>query len=141
MLTVNSGSSSLKLAVFDGEVEAWRQEQGGLGDAAAFAAALARMLPRPAPAAVAHRVVAPLNWSTPKRVDATLLAELRGMVPLAPDHLPQALAAIAAAARAYSGVPQVACSDSAFHQTMPAVARAVAVPAAGLRRFGYHGLS
>ena len=42
-------------------------------------------------------------------------------------------------------VPQVACFDTAFHRTQPAVAQAFALPRRyaeeGVRRYGFHGLS
>jgi acetate kinase len=42
-------------------------------------------------------------------------------------------------------LPQVACFDTAFHRTMPRVARLIAVPwryqEAGVERYGFHGLS
>ena len=42
-------------------------------------------------------------------------------------------------------IPQVACFDTAFHRTQPPVAQAFAVPRwlsdAGVRRYGFHGLS
>jgi len=131
-LTVNTGSSSVKLAVYAGGVRQWSARSG-----LPFAPA---GLPPEAPEAIAHRIVAPLEWSAPRRLDAATLAELQSVTPLVPDHLPQALAAMAACAQAYPGVPQVGCSDSAFHHTMLEAARAVPVPGAP-RRFGYHGLS
>src|SRR6185312_3662704 len=110
VLTVNTGSSSVKLAVYAGGVRQWSARSG-----LPFAPA---GLPPEAPEAIAHRIVAPLEWSAPRRLDAATLAELQSVTPLVPDHLPQALAAMAACAQAYPGVPQVGCSDSAFHHTM-----------------------
>ncbi|MGH9483167.1 MAG: acetate/propionate family kinase [Terriglobales bacterium] len=152
VLTVNTGSSSLKLALFavspDPDYSATREhaaDAAGLAGAASFAAALQRLLPPQAPEAIGHRIVAPLDWTAPRRLDASLDAELQALVPLAPDHLSQALAAVAATRTAFPGVPQVACSDSAFHATLPEVARILPLPPArtdgALRRYGYHGLS
>ena len=66
-------------------------------------------------------------------------------MPFAPLHLPAELSAIAAARRHFGDVPQVACFDTAFHHTLPAVARRYALPSslydAGVRRYGFHGLS
>jgi acetate kinase len=62
-----------------------------------------------------------------------------------PEHLPAALGLIEAIGNAYPGVPQVACFDTAFHQTMPRVAKLLPLPrhyeAKGVRRYGFHGLS
>jgi acetate kinase len=148
-LAVNTGSSSLKLAWFEGERRIAERSAAGLGTTAAFqaafAAAVAAFAAAPAPDAVSHRVVAPLDWSRPRQVDAALLAELHRIEPLAPDHLPQALACMAAARDAFPGAVPVACSDSAFHASMTEASRTLPLPRAwrdlGARRFGYHGLS
>ncbi len=148
VLAVNTGSSSLKLALFEGRNRLSEARVPGLEAPAAFSAAFAAAaarLPLPPPAAVSHRLVAPLDWDAPRRLDAAQLAGLRRLEPLAPDHLPQALAAAAAAAAAFPQAAQIACSDSAFHAALPQAARTLPLPAAwsalGLRRYGYHGLS
>lgn len=97
-------------------------------------------------AAVGHRVVhGGMRYSEPARVDAGLLAELEALVPLAPLHQPHNLAAIRAVVQHAPALPQVACFDTAFHHTQPAVARAFALPRRhaeeGVRRYGFHGLS
>jgi acetate kinase len=78
-------------------------------------------------------------------VDLGVMAELQELVALAPLHQPHNLAGIAAAARRFRGVPQVACFDTAFHRTQPFVADSFALPpefhASGIRRYGFHGLS
>jgi acetate kinase len=47
--------------------------------------------------------------------------------------------------RVYPDMPQVACFDTAFHRHMPQVAQLYALPRslwhAGVRRYGFHGLS
>jgi len=74
-----------------------------------------------------------------------LLAELAGLAPLAPLHVPHNLAPIEAIATIHPGMSQVACFDTAFHHTMPDIATRFALPpefaAAGVRRYGFHGLS
>ena len=73
------------------------------------------------------------------------MAGLERLVPLAPLHQPHNLAAIRAIAASSPDLPQVACFDTAFHQTQPPVAQVVALPrelaAEGVRRYGFHGLS
>jgi acetate kinase len=96
--------------------------------------------------AVGHRVVHGGDaYAGPVAIDAAVLARLDDLVPLAPLHQPQALAAIRAVADHLPGIPQVACFDTAFHQTQPDVARALALPRyfarSGVRRYGFHGLS
>ncbi|MFO1324503.1 MAG: acetate/propionate family kinase [Burkholderiales bacterium] len=97
-------------------------------------------------AAVGHRVVhGGTRYSAPVRVDADVLATLEKLVPLAPLHQPHNLAPIRALLAARPDLPQVACFDTAFHRTQPALAQAFALPAeiteSGVRRYGFHGLS
>ena len=97
-------------------------------------------------AAVGHRVVhGGTAFARPVRVDAAVLDALTALIPLAPLHQPHNLAPIRALARRAPALPQVACFDTAFHQTQPALAQAFALPpsitARGVRRYGFHGLS
>jgi acetate kinase len=95
---------------------------------------------------VGHRVVhGGLEFMAPTAVDAALLERLDRYVPLAPLHQPHNLAAIRALLQRLPGVPEVACFDTAFHRSVPEVAQRFALPprfaAAGVRRYGFHGLS
>lgn len=95
---------------------------------------------------VGHRVVhGGTRYAAPVLVANEVLAELERLTPLAPLHQHHNLAPIRALARVRPTVPQLACFDTAFHQTMPAVATTMALPRAlreaGLRRYGFHGLS
>jgi acetate kinase len=97
-------------------------------------------------AAAGHRIVhGGAERAAPAVVDAALLQELDDLVPLAPLHQPHGLAAIRALQTMLPDCLQVACFDSAFHQTMPARAQRLSLPEtlAGkrLRRIGFHGLS
>jgi acetate kinase len=96
--------------------------------------------------ALGHRVVhGGLHHSRPARVTPDLLAELERLVPLAPLHEPHNLAPIKMAMSLNPELPQVACFDTAFHRTAPAVEQAFALPYSfyeeGIRRYGFHGLS
>lgn len=96
--------------------------------------------------AVAHRVVhGGAKYFEPVRVDAAVLADLRGYIPLAPLHQPFALEAIAELLATQPELPQIACFDTGFHRGMPAVEQMLPLPRAlrahGLRRYGFHGLS
>ena len=177
LLTINTGSSSLKAAVY--RIAARQQRllsadarrigldrgQLAIADAdgktlfkldeplADHGAALKRILGWLADhgrlqslAAVGHRVVhGGLEYQRPQIVDAALVAGLKALVPLAPDHLPQSIDAIESITQTLPRVPQVACFDTAFHRTLPARARTLALPRSlteqGIVRFGFHGLS
>ncbi|HXT78613.1 MAG TPA: acetate/propionate family kinase [Acetobacteraceae bacterium] len=95
---------------------------------------------------VGHRIVhGGIDHDRPERVTAALLSALDDLVPLAPLHQPHNIAPIRAIAATRPNLPQVACFDTAFHRTMPAVATRIALPhafaEAGVRRYGFHGIS
>jgi acetate kinase len=180
VLVINSGSSSIKFALYpsssrngeptalyDGEIE-------GIGDAARLRvrdadgkplvetaisgpathhAALSALLEWIAGhasgtelSAAGHRVVhGGREFTGPIRLTSDAIAKLEALNPLAPLHQPHNLAAIKALSKLHSKLPQVACFDTSFHTSQPAVATAFALPRAlsekGVRRYGFHGLS
>ena len=177
ILTINSGSSSLKFAIFqmgDSESRPLSGKIDGIGlthcnfhvkhadtgktieqslQAADHEAAIQWLfawlekenLERDLHA-VGHRVVhGGDRYSRPEFITPELLATLRELVPLAPDHLPQEIKAIEAVSRAHPTLRQVACFDTAFHRTMPRLAQIYPLPRAlvdeGILRYGFHGLS
>jgi acetate kinase len=96
--------------------------------------------------AVGHRVVhGGRDFIAPVRLTAEIVQQLDGLTPLAPLHQPHSLAPIRALMALRPSLPQVACFDTAFHHTMPAIATHFALPreyeAEGVRRYGFHGLS
>ena len=177
ILTINSGSSSVKFALYAmGEREpllfAGSMERIGLPagsfqaqdadganlvdecrDLPDHATALSRLfswLRQAAPDreidAVGHRIVqGGVAHRQPQVLTPELIATLRTLIPLAPDHLPHELQAIRAVCRLNPALPQVACFDTAFHRRMPTVAQTYALPRIfrqqGVIRFGFHGLS
>jgi acetate kinase len=95
---------------------------------------------------VGHRVVhGGARHAGPTVITAEILKELHSLEPLAPLHQPHNLAAIEAVAERLPSVPQVACFDTSFHRTQPAVAELVPLPQEirlkGVQRYGFHGLS
>jgi acetate kinase len=175
VLTINGGSSSIRFALYESGATqprlAGKLDRMGLAGTTleARGTALARPLKRTLGAtdhaaavahlltwleaqplfgavrAVGHRVVHGMRHAEPKRVTPALVAELRRNTPFAPDHLPVEIALIEALRRRHPRLAQVACFDTAFHRTMPPVARRVPIPrrfaAAGVERYGFHGLS
>ena len=95
--------------------------------------------------AVGHRVVHGMKHTEPECVTPKLLAELRRLRPYDPDHLPGEIELIEAFRQRYPKLSQVACFDTAFHRTMPRVAKLLPIPrrydAKGIQRYGFHGLS
>jgi acetate kinase len=94
---------------------------------------------------IGHRIVHGMAHAEPARVTARLLGELRRTAPFDPDHLPREIELIQEIRRRHPRLPQVACFDTAFHRTMPRVARILPIPrrfeAMGVVRYGFHGLS
>ncbi len=95
--------------------------------------------------AVGHRVVHGMHHSQPQQINSALLAELRRIVPYDPDHLPREIQLIEVFHHRHPKLFQVACFDTAFHRTMPPVAKWLPIPrryaAKGIQRYGFHGLS
>jgi acetate kinase len=95
--------------------------------------------------AIGHRVVHGMTHTEPERVTPELLDELHRLRPYDPDHLPREIELIEAFRQRHPKLPQVACFDTAFHRTMPRVAKLLPIPrrfdAKGIQRYGFHGLS
>ena len=101
---------------------------------------------RGALAAAGHRVVhGGPKYSEPQRITSEMVAELHGLSPFDPEHLPEEILLIEALQRRFPDLPQVACFDTAFHHDLPRVAQLLPIPrryeAQGVRRYGFHGLS
>ena len=170
ILTLNAGSSSIKAALFTGAdlQQVFQAEIEGIGKQPHFTAKAANgdsladepcdSAPMPKMfdfaehhlggatlAAVGHRIVHGGLRAGPARVDAALLQSLAELVPWAPLHQPQNLAAIQEVSAHRPELPQVACFDTAFHHTLYPLAARFPIPRrlheAGLRRYGFHGLS
>jgi acetate kinase len=128
VLTVNAGSTSLKLHLVDGDE--------------------ARAVDGFEPAeAVGHRVVhGGSRFVAPTPIDDDMIGGIEELRPLAPLHNEPALTAIRKAREALPDVPHVAVFDTAFHRTIPAEAATYAIPRRwreewGIRRYGFHGLA
>ena len=95
--------------------------------------------------AVGHRVVHGMQHTAPELVTQELLDDLHRISPCDPDHLPSEIELIETFRQRHPKLPQVACFDTAFHRTMPRVAKLLPIPrrydAKGVQRYGFHGLS
>lgn len=147
ILTLNSGSSSLKASLFraDGTRRDWRYGHIGQGFPLNHAEALDALLKDlggEVPDAIGHRFVhggEVVDFA--RLLDAAEIKRLDGIAHLAPLHMPGNLFGVELC-RARLDAPQVACFDTAFHQTMPELARRLPIPSdLGIRRYGFHGLN
>ena len=170
ILTLNGGSSSIRFGVYEAGEEPVRLLHGklervGLSGTALMVGTALVKCPRldhraavtflmdwleaqpsfASVVAVGHRVVHGMRHSTPERVTPKLLAELHRISPYDPDHMPHEIGLIEAVRRRHPKLRQVACFDTAFHRTMPPVAKLLPIPrrlaAKGIERYGFHGLS
>jgi acetate kinase len=158
ILAINSGSSSLKVALYDidkietllvsievrrvGIPGGWIRAADRSGrnvldrhmdlpdHAAALSAALIWLRDEKHEVnAVGHRVVhGGPRYSEPQIITPELMSVLRQLTPIDPDHLPQAISAIETVKRKHPQTTQVACFDTAFHRHMPRVAQACPLP-------------
>lgn len=153
LLTVNSGSTSVKLALYEAGSAgapprqlATEQHVGRDLDPMAVLPGVAAKLPT-TPGGIAHRVVhGGTRFIRPTRIDSRVIASLEELSPLAPLHNPRALRWVAAALELWPDTPQVAVFDTAFFAQLPRVAAEYALPAPigverGVRRYGFHGLA
>ncbi len=171
LLTVNAGSSSIKVAVFSIEdsvkkmfeamidnigqpsvrlVADHKAETVTAADHTAAAALLVEWLtirvPADTIAAVGHRVVhgGPKYYRS-QAVTSELLSDLQALTDFDPDHLPVELQLIETFQQLLPGAKQAVCFDTAFHHDLPTRARLLPIPrrfaAEGIRRYGFHGLS
>ena len=160
LLTINGGSSSIRFAVYEARTTLQRRLDGkidriGLSGTNLLVSdpagppQVARLKAADHRAAVdfllewleaqpvfvgqggGHRVVHGLKHSEPERVTPMLLKELRRLTPYDPDHLPREIRLIEAFMRRHPKLPQVACFDTAFHRTMPRVAKLLSIPRLG----------
>lgn len=151
ILSLNAGSATLKFGVFDA-VSATPLMASTIDhpviDAAAFDE-VERQLRDAGVAvvdAIGHRVAhGGAHLSEAVSIDAKVEREIEQSAALTPQHNSVALAGIRLAREHWPGLPQVAVFDTAFHAAMPEHATAYAVPQAwrdaGVRRYGFHGLS
>jgi len=95
--------------------------------------------------AVGHRIVHGMKHTGPELITRELLDELHSISPYDPDHLPGEIELIEAFCLHHPQLPQAACFDTAFHRTMPRVARLLPLPrrfdTMGIQRYGFHGIS
>jgi acetate kinase len=146
ILALNCGSSSVKCALFDGDV---RLFEARVEDAGAVDEVLAKVRAQSLaePEAVVHRIVhGGERFVEPTRIDDSVLAALDELSRLAPLHNPPAVAALRRAREIYPRIPHVAVFDTAFHASLPPHVREYALPRDvreqfGIRRFGFHGIN
>jgi acetate kinase len=175
ILTLNAGSSSVKFALFELSETLRRSAQGNLerigtsGTQLTFSSAAAGHEDRCIPVSsksspieflldwlerefdfqslrgAGHRLVHGMHHTEPEEVSEALLQELRRIRPFDPEHLPRELELIETLRQRHPRLLQIACFDTAFHRTLPAVAKLLPIArryqSADVQRYGFHGLS
>lgn len=160
LLSVNAGSSSLKVSVFrreslDAASSSLAIENIGTSDET-LQSAMGRIqrwlsdelsIPPQDIEAIGHRVVHGGGlYTSPSEITPDLLSHLEAIVPFAPNHMPSTIHSIQAFLTAYPKARQVACFDTSFFRDVPDVAKILPIPLSlqketGIRRYGFHGLS
>jgi len=143
------GSESGKLEIVDEQGKTIHQETRHFQsqkEALSYIAKTLVALRYEAPKAIGHRIVhGGPHLVTHQLINDKVLATFEQSVHFAPLHIPPALDLIRHTEMLYPQVPQFACFDTAFHQTMPEAAYRFAIPEKyfeqGVRRYGFHGLS
>jgi acetate kinase len=157
VVTVNSGSTSVKLAAFEArsqddctQIGTQISHEHVTGENLVPREVLTKFLASlpAAPRAIAHRVVhGGTRFTAAIRIDSSVSAAIQELSELAPLHNPKALEWIEAACSvAGPGVAQVAAFDTAFFASLPRVAGEYALARRygvdeGVRRYGFHGLA
>jgi acetate kinase len=179
VLVLNSGSSSIKFAVFDlsanepaliceglldeheaaprlivndpsgkklHETHRSATDKDGDGLFVDILTWLDHFLARGALAAVGHRVVhGGRDFVDPVEITEARIEALDALTPLAPLHQPRCLSPMRAIRTLRPELCQIACFDTAFHHGLAPTVRRFAIPRrfedAGIRRYGFHGLS
>ena len=147
IIVINSGSSTIKLSLFEGEM---LKEHILLEEVKEHASALQRLLERFDTAKiefVVHRVVhGGSEFVEPTRITLENIARLKALSPLAPLHNPSNVAAIEYFLHHRPDIPQIAVFDTAFHASIPRYAATYALPLHlvkehKIKRYGFHGSS
>ena len=174
MLIINAGSSSIKFAFYSGDCEPILEgimedigtrnsrfrvqgtqvpgferlttESGAFEQAIDFFVDWLEKQECFADVSVAgHRLVFGMKHRNAELITPDLISQLKALALFDPEHLPVELKLIEALKARYKQLEQVACFDTAFHQTMPPVATRLSIPLEhvhpGLQRYGFHGLS
>lgn len=148
-LVVNAGSSSVKLAVYEGlDLQKNIQFDGPNSPelVTKLSAWIREHVAEESVHVVAHRIVhGGSQFSEPTEIDSSVRTQLEELALLDPGHMPVALQIVDLLQELIPGVPQVACFDTAFFYNLPRVAQIVALPrefeSVGIRKYGFHGLS
>jgi acetate kinase len=176
ILTINSGSSSIKFAIFEmdgslpkllsGEIENIGMKNTKLvynysdtdqkntidislarhDDAINFLLDwLEKQNTSVSINAIGHRIVHGMEHTQPEQITPVLLDALKKISAYDPEHLPREIKLIELFKKRYSSLVQIACFDTAFHTSMPAIAKLLSIPrryhAMGIQRYGFHGIS
>lgn len=140
ILTFNVGSSTLKFALYDEKLTLLKDGSLPLNEGAAFE--VLKSIPRPK--AIGHRIVYGGEvFEKPVLITDEVLKTLNTLIPFSPLHLPVELDLVKRLQK--EKIPQIACFDTSFHQSMPALHKHFSLPKTlweeGVKKYGFHGLS
>lgn len=150
LLTVNTGSTSVKLTLFElgpcDRLVAGPTQQHSVNENPSDVlrgVEQCGFVPR----AIAHRIVhGGDRFARPARINDEVVTAIDGLSALAPLHNRAALRWVGAARELWPSATHVAVFDTSFFVDLPRVAAEYAVPTSlgldhGIRRYGFHGLA
>jgi acetate kinase len=131
ILSINQGSSSLKLSLFSQDLKLLKSYQS------------LESLQDTTPSIIAHRVVHGFDkYKKPTKITKEFIADLKKLTELAPLHNPVIIKRIEETIQKFKGVDQYAIFDTSFFQNMPNEATSYALnPQFGVKRYGFHGIA
>lgn len=150
LLIINAGSSSIKFAGYSGTEHPVKRFSGQIKALESLKLPdllLAEVASKGfAPDLIVHRIVhGGALYKMPVIITIGVVSYLKSLVSMAPDHLPLALSLIEMLRERYPDIPQMACFDTAFHDTLPDLAKTYPLSERlrnlGVLRYGFHGLS
>ena len=156
LLSINTGSSSLKVAIFDDDQLEVPRTSLSLENIISFQEAVLSVKKwletealnnQDTVTAIGYRVVhGGTRFDAATAINADVIEYLTSLTPLAPNHMPATLACMAAFQQTFPAATHVACFDTSFFHDIPAVAKTLPIPIElqekeHIRRFGFHGLS
>ncbi len=145
-LSLNYGSSSLKLGFFEEEEPLFRESHKAfsLEDFKEILVSLRSKL-KEEPHFVVHRVVHGMDYKGPMEINKDTLPLLEGLASLNPLHNSIALYCIKVSLELFPKGKHYALFDTDFHKTLPLHAQLYALNwdmyNKGIKRYGFHGIS
>ena len=95
--------------------------------------------------AISHRIINGMMHTKPEIITDDVLCELKNISTIYPEHSPEEIKITEVFKTNYPDLKQIACFDTSFHTSMPAVAKFLSTPhrhhTLCIQRYDFHGIS